>query len=76
MTDQEIINGLIHRDEKITDCFFNIKYRPLFINVIRLIFDYDECIGELYYHLMKNGSNILQSLWQKDRLEIVPLTYK
>ena len=56
MTDQEIVDGLINRDEKITDWFFNIKYRPLFINVIKLIFDYqvdyDECISELYYHLM------------------------
>ena len=34
MTDQEIVDGLINRDEKITDWFFNIKYRPLFINVI------------------------------------------
>lgn len=39
MTDQEIVDGLINRDEKITDWFFNIKYRPLFINVIKLIFD-------------------------------------
>ena len=50
MTDQEIVDGLINRDEKITDWFFNIKYRPLFINVIKLIFDYqvdyDECISE------------------------------
>ena len=37
MTDQEIVDGLINRDEKITDWFFNIKYRPLFINVINLI---------------------------------------
>ena len=37
MTDQEIVDGLINRDEKITDWFFNIKYRPLFINVIKLI---------------------------------------
>ena len=36
MTDQEIVDGLINRDEKITDWFFNIKYRPLFINVIKL----------------------------------------
>ena len=60
MTDQEIVDGLINRDEKITDWFFNIKYRPLFINVIKLIFDYqvdyDECISELYYHLMKNDA--------------------
>ena len=33
MTDQEIVDGLINRDEKITDWFFNIKYRPLFITM-------------------------------------------
>ena len=33
MTDQEIVDGLINRDEKITDWFFNIKYRPLFIGL-------------------------------------------
>ena len=65
MTDQEIVDGLINRDEKITDWFFNIKYRPLFINVIKLIFDYqvdyDECISELYYHLMKNDAAVLRN---------------
>ena len=35
MTDQEIVDGLINRDEKITDWFFNIKYRPLFIKIGR-----------------------------------------
>ena len=25
MTDQEIVDGLINRDEKITDWFFNLK---------------------------------------------------
>jgi hypothetical protein len=58
MTDKEVIDGLISRDEKITNWFFNAKYRPLFINIIDLIFeyhvDYDECISGLYYHLMKN----------------------
>ena len=65
MTDQEIVDGLINRDEKITDWFFNIKYRPLFINVIKLIFDYqvdyDECISELYSHLMKNDAAVLRN---------------
>lgn len=64
MTDKEIIDGLINRDEKITNWFFNIKYRPLFINVINLIFeyhvDYDECISILYYHLMKNDAAALR----------------
>ena len=70
MTDQEIVDGLINRDEKITDWFFNIKYRPLFINVIKLIFDYqvdyDECISELYYHLMKNDAAVLAYIQLND----------
>lgn len=37
----------------------------MFINVIKLIFDYqvdyDECISELYYHLMKNDAAVLRN---------------
>lgn len=73
MTDQEIVDGLINRDEKITDWFFNIKYRPLFINVIKLIFDYqvdyDECISELYYHLMKNDAAVLRNFEGRSTME-------
>lgn len=64
MTDKEIIEGLINRDEKVTNWFFNMKYRPLFINIINLIFeyhvDYAECISGLYYHLMKNNATALR----------------
>lgn len=64
MTDKEIINGLIRRDNRITDYFLN-KYRPLFKSAIALIFDYhvdeDECINELYLYLMKNDAEKLKS---------------
>lgn len=64
MTDNEIIEGLINRDNKITVYFLN-KYRPLFRSAISLIFDYrvdeDECINELYLYLMKNDAEKLRS---------------
>lgn len=64
MTDKEIIEGLINRDNKTTDYFLN-KYRPLFKSAIALIFDYDvdedECINELYLYLMKNDAEKLKS---------------
>lgn len=72
MTDQEIIDGLIARDGKITDWFFNDKYRPLFIHTIALVFDYpvdyDECINELYYHLMRNDAAALRSFQGRSTL--------
>lgn len=64
MTDKELIDGLINRDNRITDYFLD-KYRPLFKNAIALIFDYrvdeDECINELYLYLMKNDAEKLKS---------------
>lgn len=57
MTDEEIIEGLISRDNYVTNYFFK-KYNPLFLNAISLIFNYkvdkDECLNELYLYLMKD----------------------
>ena len=57
MTAQEIISSLIAHDPKVTAQFFFKDCRPLFISVIRRIFDkqivnYDEIISELYILLM------------------------
>lgn len=56
MTDQEIINGLIERDNRITEQFFYVKCRPLLTAIMRLVFsytvDYDEMVSELYNYLM------------------------
>ena len=60
MTDQEIIKGLIARDNRITEEFFFVKCRPLFYKVMGLIFnfevDYDELVNELYVYLMEDDA--------------------
>lgn len=58
MTDREIIQGLIDRDNRITEQFLYVKCRPLFTAIMRLVFsnpvDYDEMVSELYAYLMDN----------------------
>ena len=60
MTDQEIIQGLIARDNRVTEEFFFVKCRPLFINVMKLVFDYeveyDEMVNDLYVYLMEDDA--------------------
>lgn len=60
MTDREIIEGLIARDERVTKEFFFGSCRPLFCSIIRLVFssraDYDELVNELYLYLMENDT--------------------
>ena len=56
MTDREIFQGLIARDNRITEEFFFVRCRPLFLSIIRKVFDYeveyDELVNELYLYLM------------------------
>ncbi|MCM1152655.1 MAG: sigma-70 family RNA polymerase sigma factor [Muribaculum sp.] len=58
MADQEIIQGLIERDNHITHQFFYVKCRPLLTAIMRLVFsypvEYDEMVSELYDYLMGN----------------------
>lgn len=65
MTDKEIVEGLIARDEKITRMFFFVKCRPLMYSIIGRVFaysvDYDELINELYLHIMENDAKRLRS---------------
>jgi RNA polymerase sigma factor (sigma-70 family) len=60
MTDLQLIERLIARDERVTLQFFYKDCRPLFMSVIHNIFhdkvDYDELISELYIHLMENDA--------------------
>lgn len=60
MTDQEIIRGLINRDNYVTEKFFFVKCRPLFISVMNQVFDYeveyDEMVNELYVYLMEDDA--------------------
>lgn len=65
MTDQEIIQGLIARDNRVTKDFFFVNCRPLFCSIIRKLFnsdvDYDEFVNELYVYLMENDANKLRN---------------
>ena len=60
MTDQEIIQGLIARDNQMTKEFFFVKCRPLFYSIMKLVFDYEveynEMVNELYVYLMKDDA--------------------
>ena len=60
MTDREIIQGLIERNRRVTEDFFFVKCRPLFISVMKLVFnyevEYDEMVNELYVYLMEDDA--------------------
>lgn len=60
MNDQEIIEGLIARDNRVTEEFFFVRCRPLFCRIISTVFcyevDYDEFVNELYQYLMENDA--------------------
>lgn len=60
MTDKQIIEALIARDEWTTQHFFFEKCRPLFVSIIRHVFsyevDYDEFVNNLYLYLMENDA--------------------
>lgn len=64
MTDQEIIKGLITRDEWVTKDFFFTRCRPLFCKIIGQLFnydvDYDEFVNELYVYLMDDDARKLR----------------
>lgn len=66
MTDYEknIIEGLINRDEKVTNNFFYAQCKPLLSAVAREIFmgemDYDEVIDRFYNHLVENDGQVLR----------------
>ena len=60
MTDKEIIENLIARDERVTQRFFFKNCRPLFMSIIRYVFsykvDYDEFVNEFYLYLMEENA--------------------
>ncbi len=65
MTDKQIIQALIDRNDDVTGQFFFKDCRPLFVNVIRQVFaghdiDYDEFVNELYIHIMENDAQRLR----------------
>lgn len=60
MKDQQIIDALIARDDRVTRQFFFQSCRPLFLSIIRNVFsyevDYEEFVNEFYVYLMDNDS--------------------
>ena len=64
MTDQEIIQGLIARDERITRDFFFRRCQPLIFALISKYYpggaDYDELVNDLYLHLMEDNARRLR----------------
>ncbi len=83
MTDKEIIEGLIARDEKVTREFFFTSCRPLFISIINTVFpyrvDYDEFVSELYLYLIGDDAARLRTFQGKSSLyqwlKIVAIRY-
>ncbi|MBR4887092.1 MAG: hypothetical protein IKU16_07420 [Muribaculaceae bacterium] len=72
MTDQQIIEALIARDENLTCDFFYRKCRPLFASIIRHVFsydvDYDEFVNEFYLYLMENDAHRLKQFANKSTI--------
>lgn len=64
MSDLQIIERLIARDERVTYKFFFKDCRPLFMSILHNVFhdkvDYDELINELYLYLMENDAHRLR----------------
>ena len=60
MSDQEIVQRLIDRDNKITEQFFFVKCRPLLTAIMRLVFsypvDYNEMVNELYKYMLSDDA--------------------
>lgn len=74
MTEQEIIQGLIDRDNRITEDFFFVRCRPLFYSVMRSVFDYeveyDEMVNELYVYLMEDNASKLRNFEYRSTIYI------
>lgn len=60
MTDREIIQGLIARDNGVTSKFFFERCRPLLTAIMHRVFswpvEYDEMVNELYAYLMEDDA--------------------
>lgn len=72
MTDREIIQGLIDRDNRITEQFFFVKCRPLLLSIMQFVFrspvDYDEMVNELYNYLMADDGARLRQFQYRSTL--------
>ena len=83
MTDQQIIQALIARDERVTQQFFFKDCRPLFMSIMRHVFsyevDYDEFVNEFYLYLMEDEAYRLKQFQGRSTiyqwLKVVTIRY-
>ena len=83
MTDQQIIQALIARDERVTQQFFFKDCRPLFMSIMRHVFsyevDYDEFVNEFYLYLMEDEAYRLKQFQGRSTiyqwLKVVAIRY-
>ena len=72
MTDQQIAEALIARDERVTEQFFFGSCRPLFLSIIRYVFsyevDYNEFVNEFYLHLIENDAYRLRQYQRRSSI--------
>ncbi len=72
MTDQDIIQGLIDRDNRITYQFFYVKCRPLLTAIMRHVFnypvEYNELVNELYEYMMADDCTKLRQFQYKSTI--------
>lgn len=69
MSDPEIVQGLLNRDNDITKQFLYSQCRPLFLSIFKVVFshpvDYDEMIAEFYGYLMDQDGHKLRNFQYK-----------
>ena len=83
MTEQQIIEALIARDERVTQQFFFKDCRPLFMSIMRHVFsyevDYDEFVNEFYLYLMEDEAYRLKQFQGRSTiyqwLKVVAIRY-
>lgn len=76
MTENQIIEGLLARDERVTyDFFFTFKEKScksLLINIINFVFsypvEYDEAVSEFYSYIMENDGYRLRQIQDRNTL--------
>lgn len=65
LTDQEIVEKLLERDPIVTKWFYYVKCRPLFLSLMKKLFnhpiEYDELVDEVVVFLMENDDHRLKS---------------
>lgn len=65
LTDQEIVEKLLARDPVVTEWFYFVKCRPLFLSLMKKLFDYPieykEFVNEVVLFLMENDEHRLRS---------------